>query len=126
MFESLRKGQVEVLVASLTQSPGRALGADVLPTIGLHVDELFIKTMKEDAFVWTSYIHTFSKELWLTIGFFALVISLALSYLQFRAKKVDFCKSELKRSTNILIGLGNLWMAVKANFGGKPVHSGKY
>ena len=94
---------------------------DILPTIGFGYHEIFIKATKEEAVNWFIFLKPLSLEIWLTLIPIAMVISGLFTGLERFHISYDkiFCLKV------ILDYSGNFWVAIKANFGGKPSSSPK-
>ena len=97
----------------MAQTVARTHALDLLPAIGNEKTEIFIKTIEDDPLSWTAYLNSFSNEMWLVLVLVSLVISFFLTLIErlFCSKDQEFT------SMNFLT---NLWVALKANAGGKP------
>jgi hypothetical protein len=97
----------------MAQTVPRALALDLLPTITNAKAEIFIKPIEDEALSWTAYINPFSNEMWLVLFLVSLVISFFLTLIEklFCSKDQRFLPVDY---------LTNLWVAIKANAGGKP------
>ena len=97
----------------MAQTVPRAHALDLLPAIGSEKAEIFIKTIEDEALSWTAYINPFSNEMWLVLFLVSLVISFFLTLIErfFCSKDQGFLPVDY---------LTNLWVAIKANAGGKP------
>ena len=93
-----------------TGTRGQAL--DILPTIENVKGGLFIKPIGTEEVSWKTFLNPLSHTLWVTLLIIAVVISCLLTCIEtmFASKKMS-CFS---------ICTTNLWVAFKANFGGKP------
>ena len=85
---------------------------DMLPTIENVKGGLFIKPIGTEEVSWKTFLNPLSNTLWVTLLIIAVVISCLLTGIEimFTSKKLS-CFS---------IFTSNLWIAFKANFGGKP------
>ena len=97
----------------MAQTLPRAHALDLLPAILNAKTEIFIKTIDDEALSWTAYLDSFSNEMWLVLVLVSLVISFFLTLIErlFCSKDQEFTP---------MIFLTNLWVALKANAGGKP------
>ena len=90
---------------------------DLLPTI-MHTEaEIFIERIENEALSWTAYLNPFSMELWLILIIVSLITSSFLTILE------RFFIKSITEKLPIFNFLKNLWVAFKANFGGKPNYS---
>ena len=96
----------------MAQTVPRALALDLLPAITDAKAEIFIKPIEDQALSWTAYIDPFSNDMWLVLFLVSLVISFFLTLIE----KL-FCSKDQVFTT--MIFLTNLWVAIKANAGGK-------
>ena len=96
----------------MAQTVPRAHALDLLPTITNAKAEIFIKPIEDEVLSWTAYINPFSKEMWLILFLVSLVISFFLTLIE----KL-FCSKD--QVFTPMIFLTNLWVAIKANAGGK-------
>ena len=96
----------------------RAHALDLLPAILNAKTEIFIKTIDDEALSWTAYLNPFSNDMWLVVVLVSLVISFFLTFIErlFCSKDQEFTP---------MIFFANLWVALKANAGGKPTKSQK-
>ena len=85
---------------------------DMLPTIENVKGGLFIKPIGTEEVSWKTFLNPLSNTLWVTLLIIAVVISCLLTGIEimFTSKNLS-CFS---------IFTSNLWIAFKANFGGKP------
>ena len=97
----------------MAQTVVRAHALDLLPAIGNEKTEIFIKTIEDEALSWTAYLNSFSNEMWLVLVLVSLVISFFLTLIE-----ILFCSKDQKFTP--MMFLANLWVALKANAGGKP------
>ena len=97
----------------MAQTVPRAHALDLLPTITNAKAEIFIKPIEDEALSWTAYINPFSNEMWLVLFLVSLVISFFLTLIE----KLFCSKDQVFTTMNLLT---NLWVAIKANAGGKP------
>ena len=89
----------------------------MLPAI-MHTEaEVFIERIENEAFSWTAYLNPFSMELWLILFIVSLITSSFLTILE------RFFIKSITEKLPIFNFLKNLWVAFKANFGGKPNYS---
>ena len=85
---------------------------DLLPAITHGKAQVFIKPIGNEHISWTTYLNVFTIELWGTLLLVAMIISCLLTSIE----KIFDVKDQFS-SVNYL---KNLWLAFKANFGGKP------
>ena len=97
----------------MAQTVPRAHALDLLPAITNARAEIFIKPIEDEALSWTAYINPFSNEMWLVLFLVSLVISFFLTLIE----KLFCSKDQVFTTMNFLT---NLWVAIKANAGGKP------
>ena len=97
----------------MAQTVARAHALDLLPAIGNEKTEIFIKTIEDEALSWTAYLNSFSNEMWLVLVLVSLVISSFLTLIE-----ILFCSKDQKFTP--MHFFANLWVAIKANAGGKP------
>ena len=97
----------------MAQTVPRALALALLPAIGSEKAEVFIKPIEDEALSWNAYLNPFSNEMWLALFLVSLVISFFLTLIE-----KWFCSKD-QRFTPMKF-LTNLWVAIKANAGGKP------
>ena len=97
----------------MAQTVSRAHALDLLPAIGSEKAEIFIKTIEDEALSWTAYINPFSNDMWLVLFLVSIVVSFFLTLIErlFCSKDQGFLPVDY---------LTNLWVAIKANAGGKP------
>ena len=96
------------------QTIPRIQALDILPSIIPYNAELFIKKVEDQEISWTVYLKPISANLWLMLVFVAIVISIVLTSIE---KWINKSQSQKLFFKNLLT---NLWIALKANFGGKP------
>ena len=96
----------------MTQTLRRFYVLDLLPAITDGKLQMFIKPMGNNHVSWTTYINMFTIELWGTLILVAMIISCILTSIE---KIFD-----VKDQFSYVNYLENLWLAFKANFGGKP------
>ena len=90
---------------------------DLLPAI-MHTEaEVFIERIENEALSWTAYLNPLSMELWLLLIIVSILTSSFLTIIE------RFFIKSITEKLPILIFLKNLWVALKANFGGKPKYS---
>ena len=97
----------------MAHTVARAYALDLLPTIADAKAEIFIKTIEGEAISWSAYINPFSNEMWLVLVIVAMILSIGLTFVD----KI-FCSKE--KEFILMDYLENLWVALKANVGGKP------
>ena len=85
---------------------------DLLPAITHGKAQVFIKPIGNEHISWTTFLNVFTIELWGTLILVAMLISCLLTSIE----KIFDVKDQFS-SMNYL---KNLWLAFKANFGGKP------
>ena len=85
---------------------------DILPTIENVKAGLFIKPIGTEEVSWKTFLNPLSNTLWVTVLIIAVIISCLLTGIEtrFTSKNLSCCS----------ISTTNLWVAFKANFGGKP------
>ena len=96
------------------QTIPRIQALDILTSIIPYNAELFIKQVEDQEISWTVYLKPISTKLWIMLAFIALVIAIFLTIIE---KWVNKTQSHKLLFKNLLM---NLWIALKANFGGKP------
>ena len=90
---------------------------DLLPAI-MHTEaEVFIERIENEALSWTAYLNPLSMELWLILIIVSLITSSFLTIIE------RFFIKSITEKLPIFNFLKNLWVAFKANFGGKPNYS---
>ena len=106
------------------QTIPRIQALDILPSIEPYNAELFIKNTEDEEISWTVYLNPLSTDLWTTIVFVAIFIAIILSGIE---KYMSLCSMESSPILFFSNLLGNFWIALKANVGGKPssVHKNK-
>ena len=97
----------------MAQTGPRAHALDLLPAITDAKAEIYIKPIEDEALSWSAYINPFSNEMWLVLFLVSLVISFFLTLIE----KLFCSKDQVFTKMNFLT---NLWVAIKANAGGKP------
>ena len=97
----------------MAQTLPRAHALVLLPAISNGKVEIFIKTIEDEALSWTVYLNPFSNDMWLVL----LLVSLVISFFLTLIERLLCSKNE---GFIPLIFLTNLWVAIKANAGGKP------
>jgi hypothetical protein len=97
----------------MAQTLPRAHALALLPAISNGKIEIFIKTIEDEALSWTVYLNPFSNDMWLVLVLVSLVISFFLTLIERLLSSKD-------QGFAPLIFLTNLWVAIKANAGGKP------
>ena len=96
------------------QTIPRIQALDILTSIIPYNAELFIKQVEDQEISWTVYLKPISTKLWIMLVFIALVIAIFLTIIE---KWINKTQSHKLLFKNLLM---NLWIALKANFGGKP------
>ena len=96
----------------MTQTLWRSYVLDLLPAITNGKAQVFIKPMGNEHISWTTFLNMFTIELWGTLILVAMIISCFLTSIE---KTFD-----VKDQFSFVNYLENLWLAFKANFGGKP------
>ena len=99
-------------IYSMAQTVPRSYALDLLPAIRYTKAEIFVKK-EEEMISWSAFLNPFSKEMWLVLTIVALVFSFGLTIV---GKIFSFDE----QSFMIIDCLKNLWIALKANVGGKP------
>ena len=97
---------------SMTQTVLRSSVLDLLPAITNGKAKVFIKPIRNERISWTTFLNLFTIELWGTLILVAMIISCFLTSIE---KTFD-----VKDQFSYVNYLENLWLAFKANFGGKP------
>ena len=102
----------------MAQTSPRAHALDFLPAILNAKTEIFIKMIDDEALSWTAYLNPFSNDMWLVLVLVSFIISFFLTFIErlFCSKDQEFTP---------MIFFTNLWVALKANAGGKPSKSQK-
>ena len=97
----------------MAQTLPRAHALNLLPAISNGRFEIFIKTIEDEALSWNIFLNPFSNEMWFVLFLVSLVISFFLTLIErlFCSKDQGFTPMDF---------LTNLWVAIKANAGGKP------
>ena len=97
----------------MAQTLPRAHALVLLPAISNGKMEIFIKTIEDEALSWTVYLNPFSNDMWLVLVLVSFIISFFLTFIErlFCSKDQEFTP---------MIFFTNLWVALKANAGGKP------
>ena len=96
----------------MTQTILRSYVLDPLPAINNGKAKVFIKAIRNEHISWTTFLSVFTIELWGTLILVAMIISCFLTSVE---KIFD-----VKDKFSYVNYLENLWLAFKANFGGKP------
>ena len=89
----------------------RALASDLLPAISVVTAEIFIKKVDESIH-WDILMEPFSTNSWLILVIIAIFISCTLSV-------IDRLFERGCQRFYFMNFLDNLWLSIKANFGGK-------
>ena len=98
----------------MAQSNDRVLALDPLPPYIFPTIEVFIKTIDDEATSWLVFLNPFSSNIWVVLLIVAFFISFLLTAIEVyynHSTNVRFCINSY---------VGNLWIALKANAGGKP------
>ena len=96
----------------MTQTVLRSSVLDLLPAIHNGKAKVFINPIGNEHISWTTFLNLFTIELWGTLILVAMIISCFLTSIE---KTFD-----VKDQFSYVNYLENLWLALKANFGGKP------
>ena len=96
----------------MTQTLWRFYVLDLLPAITNGKAQVFTKPIGNEHISWTTYLNVFTIELWGTLILVAMITSCFLTSIE---KTFD-----VKDQFSYMNYLENLWLAFKANFGGKP------
>ena len=96
----------------MTQTLWRSYVLDLLPAITNGKAQVYIKPIGNEHISWTTFLNVFTIELWGTLILVAMIISCFLTSIE---KTFD-----VKDQFSYVNYLENLWLAFKANFGGKP------
>ena len=92
------------------------MALDILPSIGFDYHEIFIKAIEDEAIHWSIFLRPLSLEVWIALIGVALVISVVLTAMGRLSPSLDGTFLWKLMSDYV----GNFWIALKANFGGKP------
>ena len=97
---------------STYHTPERAVVLDLLPSITTANPIIYIKEVEEEMINWAIFIHTFSTSLWIVLIFVAIIMAIILTSVEryFGSKYENYLVTHYVK---------NLWIASKANFGGK-------
>ena len=98
----------------MAQTVSRAVALDLLPAITGPKAQIFIKKTEDEELSWKAYINPFSNEMWLLIIVTAIILAFVLTFIE----KIFYKNGS--GFVMILDVLGNFWVALKANAGGKP------
>jgi hypothetical protein len=109
---SITSGFAEIGATQMVQTVLRSSVLDLLPAINNGKAQVFIKPIGNEHISWTIFISMFTIELWGTLILVAMIISCFLTSIE---KAFD-----VKDQFSYVNHLENLWLAFKANFGGKP------
>ena len=96
----------------MAQTVLRSSVLDLLPAITNGKAKVFIKPSGNEHISWTTFVNLFTIELWGTLILVAIIISCFLTSIE---KTFD-----VRNQFSYVNYLENLWIAFKANFGGKP------
>ena len=97
---------------SIYQTATRGQALDTLPAIDNSKSGIFIKPIETEEVSWRTFLNPLSDELWITILIIAVVISCLLTGIELMFN--------YNYSSCLPTCTTNLWVALKANFGGKP------
>ena len=86
---------------------------DILPVIFAEHLELFLSDMDNEEISWTVFLSLFSNDIWIALITMALIIASLLTIVD----KIFHLEPHKFFFINYL---ANLWVALKANIGGKP------
>jgi hypothetical protein len=109
---SITSGFAEIGATQMTQTVLRSYVLDILPAINNGKAKLYINPVGNEHISWTTFLNVFTIELWGTLILVAMIISSLLTSIE---KIFD-----VKDQFSFMNYLENLWLAFKANFGGKP------
>ena len=96
----------------MTQTGLRSEVLDLLPAITHGKAQVFIKPIGNEHISWTTFLDVFTIELWIALILVTMIISCFLTSIE---RKFDVTDQFLYMNY-----LKNVWIAFKANFGGKP------
>ena len=96
----------------MTQTALRSEVLDLLPAITHGKAQVFIKPIGNEHISWTTFLDVFTIELWMVLILVTMIISCLLTSIE---RKFDVTDQFLYMNY-----LKNVWIAFKANFGGKP------
>lgn len=103
----------------MSHSIERLQAMDLMPQIIFDKAELFIKSVTDEAISWTILVQPLLLETWLAMLAMALIISCLLTCIEWLFQQQQ--QNGIPSSPGLLLGyFGNLWLALTANFGGKP------
>ena len=97
---------------SMFQTATRGQALDTLPAIEDFKVGLLIKPIETEDTAWRTFLYPLSDELWIAILVIAVVISCLLTGIELMFNS--------NYSSCLPTCTSNLWIAFKANFGGKP------
>ena len=109
---SITSGFAEIGVTQMTQTVLRSYVLDILPAINNGKAKVYINPVGNEHISWTTFLNVFTIELWGILILVAMIMSCLLTSIE----KIFDVKNQCS-SVNYL---ENLWLAFKANFGGKP------
>ena len=109
---SITSGFAEIGATQMTQTVLRSYVLDILPAINNGKAKVYTNPVANEHISWTTFLSIFTLELWGTLILVAMIISCLLTSIE----KI-FDDKDQYSSVNYL---KNLWLAFKANFGGKP------
>ena len=98
----------------MAQSVPRIQAMDILPAILSEKAEIYISKVEDENVSWTTYLKPFSLNLWFALIFVAMLISCVLTIIENIFNPTD------RAVVYLTDFLTNLWVAFKANIGGKP------
>ena len=101
------------IISSLTHNLERCQVLRCLPATSNQKNSLYTKSIEDQATSWTTFTNPFSAELWLMIIIVALVMAGFLTCIGqfFSTSDKIYCFKEYPK---------NVWVSIKANFGGEP------
>ena len=99
---------------SLYQTLERCQVLSFLPAKEVVYLQIFIKSINDkETLSWTTFLYPFSTMLWIMLVFTATSIAILLTFFERYFGLSD-------KSSLLLEYLRNLWITIKANFGGEP------
>ena len=96
---------------SIYQTATRGQALDTLPAVENSKPGIFIKAIDTKEVSWRTFLNPLSDELWITLLMIAMVIACLLTGIETMFTS--------KYSSCLPICTTNLWIAFRANFGGK-------
>ena len=85
---------------------------DILPSIGSANPTIYIRSHNREDISWTIFINPFTIHLWILLFFIAVVTAFVLT-------TIEGCYEPNHEGWSVMNYVKNLWIASKANFGGK-------